>query len=771
MREEVLPKNILMIGPTGCGKTEIARRLARLANAPFLKVEATKFTEVGYVGRDVEQIVRDLVEVAIAMQREARRKGVLAKAQLAAEDRVLDALVGATASPATRDSFRKRLRAGELNDKEIEIEIPSRRGPAMPMLDIARHAQAGSGQIARRHVRQGLRPKRPARRTTVAEAHEPLVQEESDKLLDQDQIVQEALREVENNGIVFLDEIDKICARENRGGGDVSREGVQRDLLPLIEGTTVTTKHGAVKTDHILFIASGAFHVSKPSDLLPELQGRLPIRVELAPLSREDFRRILTDTEASLVKQYVALMATEGVTLDLADDALDAIAGVAFEVNSTIENIGARRLQTVMERVLDDISFTARRTGPARRRSRSTPTRCAPVSVISPETAAAANDFTGDCFVALALTLTAFCALAEIAMGAVVFLLAPGFVDDPGKFAFTVELSRFAFPFLLFASLAALLAGALNAAHRFTAAAFAPVVLNGVLVAVLAVIAISDQTSLRHGARWLSMAVTIGGAAQLALCWIAVKRAGLSWRWRRPRLSPELRKLLTLAVPGAFAGGIAQVNAFVGSIVGSQSPGAVSFLYYADRVYQLPLGVVGVAIGLVLLPALTRRLTESDHAGAHLAQTSAIGFALAVTTPGAVALLVLAHPIVDVLFHRGAFGGAATLETARTLAAFAPGLPAYVLAKALQTSFFARADIRTPVVVALIGAVVDIVLSLALFPALERVFSGVQPTGNLHLGNYLGAIKRFSSKLQDSTTASIASSTCTRSPSGRTRPS
>ena len=334
---------------------------------------------------------------------------------------------------------------------------------------------------------------------------------------------------------------------------------------------------------------------------------------------------------------------------------------------------------------------------------------------------AAANDFTGDCFVALALALAALCALAGIAMGVVVFLLAPGFSDDPGKFAFTVELSRFAFPFLLFAGLAALLAGALNAAHRFTAAAYAPVVLNAVLVAVLAVIAFCGETSQRQGARWLSMAVTIGGAAQLALCWIAVKRAGLSWRWRRPRLSPELRKLLTLAVPGAFAGGIAQVNAFVGSIVGSHSPSAVSFLYYADRVYQLPLGVVGVAIGLVLLPALTRRLTEGDHRGAHAAQTSAIEFALAVTAPGAVALLVLAHPIVDVLFHRGAFGGAATLETARTLAAFAPGLPAYVLAKALQTSFFARADIRTPVVVALIGAIVDIVLSLALFPALEHV--------------------------------------------------
>lgn len=342
--------------------------------------------------------------------------------------------------------------------------------------------------------------------------------------------------------------------------------------------------------------------------------------------------------------------------------------------------------------------------------------------------AAAANDFTGDCFVALALALAALCGLAEIAMGVVVFLLAPGFADDPGKFAFTVELSRLAFPFLLFAGLAALLAGALNAAHRFTAAAFAPVVLNGVLVAVLAAIAFSDGTSQRQGARWLSIAVTIGGAAQLVLCWVAVKRAGLTWRWRWPRVSPELRRLMALAVPGAFAGGIAQVNAFVGSIVGSQSPSAVSFLYYADRVYQLPLGVVGVAIGLVLLPALTSRLTEGDHRGAHRAQGAAIEFSLAVTAPGALALLVLAHPIVDVLFHRGAFGAAATVETARTLAAFAPGLPAYVLAKALQTSFFARADIRTPVVVALIGALVDVVLSLALFPSLEHVGIAIAAT-------------------------------------------
>ena len=356
MREEVLPKNILMIGPTGCGKTEIARRLARLANAPFLKVEATKFTEVGYVGRDVDQIIRDLVEVAIAGTRAAARKDVAAQAELAAEERVLDALVGATASPATRDSFRRRLRAGELNDREIEVEVAAP-APAMPMLELP-GAQMGQMNIADLFGKAFGRPVKK-RRMSVAEAHEPLVQEESDRLLDSDQIVQEALREVENNGIVFLDEIDKICARENRSGADVSREGVQRDLLPLIEGTTVATKHGAVKTDHVLFIASGAFHVAKPSDLLPELQGRLPIRVELRPLDRDDFRRILTETEASLIKQSVALMQTEGVALVWTDEALDAVAGLAFEVNASVENIGARRLQTIIERVLDDISFSA----------------------------------------------------------------------------------------------------------------------------------------------------------------------------------------------------------------------------------------------------------------------------------------------------------------------------------------------------------------------------------------------------------------------------
>ncbi|WP_312166912.1 ATP-dependent protease ATPase subunit HslU [Phenylobacterium sp.] len=358
LRDEVTPKNILMIGPTGVGKTEIARRLARLAQAPFLKVEATKFTEVGYVGRDVDQIVRDLVESAMAMVRDKRRAAVRARAEAAAEERLLDALTG-PGSTAARDSFRKKLRAGELDDKEVELTL-AETGGGMPMFDIPGQPGAQMGMLNLGEMMgKAFGGRTKTHKTTVSGAWAPLIAEESDKLLDQEALTQEALELAENNGIVFLDEIDKVASNRERAGADVSREGVQRDLLPLIEGTTVSTKYGPVKTDHILFIASGAFHVAKPSDLLPELQGRLPIRVELKALTRDDFRRILTEPEANLIRQHQALLATEGVTLKFTEDAVDALADAAVTVNGSVENIGARRLQTVLEKVLEEISYTA----------------------------------------------------------------------------------------------------------------------------------------------------------------------------------------------------------------------------------------------------------------------------------------------------------------------------------------------------------------------------------------------------------------------------
>ena len=361
LREEILPKNILMIGPTGVGKTEIARRLARLAQAPFLKVEATKFTEVGYVGRDVESIVRDIVEISIHLTRERRRKEVQAQAHGAAEDRVVDALVGKTASGDTREKFRKLLRDGKLDDREIELELEDTGGLSLPTMDIpgmpgAQMGMINLGDIFGKAMGGG---RTRTRKMKVAESYEALIAEESDKLLDDESLTRDAIHAVEQNGIVFIDEVDKICARSDRLGADVSREGVQRDLLPLIEGTTVATKHGAVKTDHILFIASGAFHLAKPADLLPELQGRLPIRVELDALTREDFRRILTEPEASLITQYKALMGTEDLTLDFTEDAVDALAELAADINAQVENIGARRLHTVLEKLLEEISFTA----------------------------------------------------------------------------------------------------------------------------------------------------------------------------------------------------------------------------------------------------------------------------------------------------------------------------------------------------------------------------------------------------------------------------
>lgn len=360
LRDEILPKNILMIGPTGVGKTEISRRLAKLADAPFVKVEATKFTEVGYVGRDVEQIVRDLVEIAIISTKEKHRSEVTARAELAAEDRILDVLVGDKASEETRQSFRKKLREGELDDREIELEVRDQGNIQMPTIDVPGMPGAQMGMLNLGDIfGKAFGGATKLRKMSVQQAFKTLAEEEADKLIDQEKTISEAIEAVEQNGIVFLDEIDKICGRSELRGADVSREGVQRDLLPLIEGTTVSTKYGPVKTDHILFIASGAFHISKPSDLLPELQGRLPIRVALKSLTKEDFARILMEPEASLIKQYQALIATEEVTLNFSPASIQEIASLAAEINDNVENIGARRLHTVMEKLLEDISFNA----------------------------------------------------------------------------------------------------------------------------------------------------------------------------------------------------------------------------------------------------------------------------------------------------------------------------------------------------------------------------------------------------------------------------
>ena len=359
LREEVLPKNILMIGPTGCGKTEIARRLAKLANAPFIKVEATKFTEVGYVGRDVESIVRDLVELAITSTRTQQREAVKAKAEILAEDRLIDVLTGAEANNDTKQKFRKMLREGKLDDREVEVDLNDKSGSGLPTMDIPGMPGSQMGMINIGEMLGGLGQRKVKRKMKVNEAYEALVEEEADNLIDQEDLTRTAIQRVENDGIVFLDEIDKIAVNSEVRGGSVSREGVQRDLLPLIEGTTVTTKYGPVKTDHVLFICSGAFHLSKPSDLLPELQGRMPIRVELNPLTRDDLKRILTEPENSLVKQYTALLGTEGVTLEFDEGSIDALADLSAEINQTVENIGARRLATVMERLLEEISFNA----------------------------------------------------------------------------------------------------------------------------------------------------------------------------------------------------------------------------------------------------------------------------------------------------------------------------------------------------------------------------------------------------------------------------